>query len=86
MFGIYCTALSSINEEECMSAFGEEKRKLECRYQACCQQALLKAGFLRTFDREVLVAYFLFLVSSLLSYRGFEPMTNGEFEGVCSAG
>jgi hypothetical protein len=67
IFGIYCAALMSISEEECLNAFGEKREKLESQYQACCQHALLKAGFLRTFDREVLVAFFLFLVSFIPS-------------------
>ena len=64
MFGIYCAAILSITDEECLSIFGEDRDTLNLRYQSGCQQALVNAGFLRTLDMRVLIALFLYLVSS----------------------
>jgi hypothetical protein len=63
LFGIYCAAILSITDEECWNIFGENRDTLNLKYQSGCQQALVNAGFLRTFDMRVLVALFLYLVS-----------------------
>ncbi|KAH7346294.1 hypothetical protein BKA65DRAFT_502131 [Rhexocercosporidium sp. MPI-PUGE-AT-0058] len=63
MFSIYCMAVLSLNEHDCIVTFGSTKEDLMIRYQFGCQQALLNCGFLRTTDRECLTALFLYLVS-----------------------
>lgn len=64
MFSIYCMAVLSIPENDCLANFGATKEDLMIRYQFGCQQALLNCGFLRTSDRECLTALFFYLVSS----------------------
>ena len=62
MFSIYCIAVLSIDEEDCLTMFGASKEVLLTRYHFGCQQALSKCGFLRSGDRECLTALFLYLV------------------------
>ena len=62
MFSIYAMAITSITADECLAMFGSPKSDLIARYQFGCQQALLNSNFLRTSDRECLVALFLFMV------------------------
>jgi len=69
MFGIYALAVTSLADEDCKTMFGEEKSILLSRYRSSAQQALLRAGFLRSSDMVVLQAYVLFLVSSFSSLR-----------------
>ncbi|KAK0121231.1 hypothetical protein ONS96_011408 [Cadophora gregata f. sp. sojae] len=63
MFGIYCMAILSIDENICQSTFGSPKEDLAIRFQFGCQQALLNCGFLRTADRECLTALVFYLMS-----------------------
>lgn len=65
MFSIYCIAMASLTEDECQVMFGSAKAELERNYRFGCQQALLNCHFLRTDDRECLVAYVLYLVCLL---------------------
>lgn len=67
MFSIYCMAIQSLPEEECMTIFGSSRQHLLPRYQGGCQQALLNCGFLRRNDRDSLTALYLYLV--YLSHR-----------------
>jgi hypothetical protein len=64
MFSIYCTAILSLDQSDCRSMFGLSRDDLSWRYGSGCQQALVKAGFLRTTNRDCLTALFLYLVSS----------------------
>jgi hypothetical protein len=64
MFGIYSIAVTSLNDEECRNAFGEDKITLFSRYQAGTRQALINAGYLKSNDIVVLQAFTLYLVSS----------------------
>ena len=63
MFSIYCTAILSLNSEECQATFGASKEDLLSRFQSGCQQALWQCGFLRSSDRDCLTALFLYLVN-----------------------
>lgn len=63
MFGIYCMAIVSLDANACQTWFASSKESLKSRYQIGCQQALFKAGFLRSVDRECLTGLFLYLVS-----------------------
>lgn len=66
MFSIYCMATLSLLEEDCQTIFGSAQIDLLSRFQFGCQQALLKAGFLRSSDRDCLTALYLYLVSAPL--------------------
>ncbi|PGH26399.1 hypothetical protein AJ80_01897 [Polytolypa hystricis UAMH7299] len=65
MFGIYCSAIMTLSDEDCLQIFGESRDSLCLKYQSGCQQALVNAGFMRTFDLRVLSALFLYLVSKM---------------------
>jgi hypothetical protein len=62
MFAIYCSALASLQNEDVRSSFGESKSILTAKYRRGAQQALVKAGFLKTSDFTVLQAFVLLLV------------------------
>jgi hypothetical protein len=63
MFGIYCMAIASFPESECLPIFGETKAALLKRYHSGVRLALHRAGLLRTSDLTILQAYVLYLVS-----------------------
>jgi hypothetical protein len=64
MFGIYRCAIMSLSEEDCTSMFRTVTQdELLDRFQFAAQQALMKANFLRSSDRECLTALFLYLTS-----------------------
>lgn len=63
MFGIYCTAILSIDDLQCQNLFGSPKDTLLKGYQFACKQALVKKAVLRSRDRDCLTAIFLYLVS-----------------------
>ncbi|EPE30560.1 Zn2/Cys6 DNA-binding protein [Glarea lozoyensis ATCC 20868] len=63
MFGIYCTAVGSMEDEECQDKFECGRDVLLRKFQLGCQQALGKAGVLRCSDRETLTALYLYLIS-----------------------
>jgi hypothetical protein len=64
MFSIYCVAILSLPEDDCMAIFGSSKQHLLPKFQLGCQQALLNCGFLRRNDRDCLTALYLYLVST----------------------
>ncbi|KFY12789.1 hypothetical protein V491_06658 [Pseudogymnoascus sp. VKM F-3775] len=79
MFGIYCTALMSISDEDCSRIFAEDRDTLNHRYQSGCQQALINANYLRTSDLRVLAALLLYL----LSIRpGIDPRSLSSIVGI----
>jgi hypothetical protein len=64
MFGIYRCAVMSLSEDDCALMFRTVNQdQLLDRFQFASQQALMKANFLRSSDRECLTALFLYLVS-----------------------
>jgi hypothetical protein len=63
MFSIYCMAILSIDEGDCMAIFGSSQEDLAVRFQFGCRQALVNCGFLRSTDRDCLTALYLYLVS-----------------------
>ncbi|KAH8711850.1 hypothetical protein GQ44DRAFT_626595 [Phaeosphaeriaceae sp. PMI808] len=63
MFGIYCTAISSLSEDTCRAMFASPKSDLLAGYQLGCQQALVNSRFLRYTSRDCLTALYLYLVS-----------------------
>lgn len=67
MFAIYLAAVISLDDEECQSKMGGTRSTLVAKYSGLAQQALVRAGFLKTFNMVVLQAFTLFLVCRLLS-------------------
>ncbi|KAL1303046.1 hypothetical protein AAFC00_003356 [Neodothiora populina] len=63
LFSIYCVAVMSLNEEDCLDMFSASKAQIAKKYRLGCQQALMKSNFLRSNDRECLVAFYLYLIS-----------------------
>ena len=69
MFAIYAAAVSSLDNDECVSTMGESRSVLLTRYSTATQQALIRAQYLKTSDLVVLQAYTLFLVSKSFCYH-----------------
>lgn len=67
MFSIYCSAVATLDENDCHAMFGSPKTELLAGYQLGCQQALLKARFLRCTSRDCLTALYLYLISIRLN-------------------
>jgi DNA-binding XRE family transcriptional regulator len=63
MFGVYCIAVMSVDDQECATLLGSTKKELLGIYQTACQQALLKCNFLRSTSRDCLTALFFYIVS-----------------------
>ncbi len=74
MFAIYCISLLSIEKDECQKLFGSRQEDLLSSFQFGCQQALLDCRYLRSTDRDCLVALYFYLVS--LSKFNLEPAKN----------
>lgn len=62
MFAIYLMAVTSLNDNETRSLFGQAKVDMQAKYYAAVQQALVNAGFMRTNDLLSLTAFVLYLV------------------------
>jgi hypothetical protein len=76
IFSIYCTAILSLDQSDCQSMFGSSREDLSWRYGCGCQQALVKAAFLRTTNRDCLTALFLYLVG--IPWVGLRTMTDSD--------
>ncbi|KAF7593759.1 hypothetical protein BBP40_010935 [Aspergillus hancockii] len=63
MFSIYCIAILSLTEHECVSLFGSSREDLLKGYRFGCQQALTNSEFLRSNDRDCLTALLFYLIS-----------------------
>ncbi|KAK4234616.1 hypothetical protein C8A03DRAFT_18518 [Achaetomium macrosporum] len=63
MFSIYCVAVLSLSEEQCLAVFGSPKQELLAVYQFACRQALVNCRFLQSRDHDCLAALYLYLVS-----------------------
>ncbi|KAF1943977.1 hypothetical protein EJ02DRAFT_420781 [Clathrospora elynae] len=63
MFSIYCMAVFSLNQDECLIMFGTPREDIIRRYQLGAKEALLNCGFLKTSDRDCLTALHLYLIS-----------------------
>ncbi|KAL2842551.1 hypothetical protein BJY01DRAFT_200660 [Aspergillus pseudoustus] len=63
MFSIYCMATLSVMSYESDALVGPPQNETLAKYQAACRQALIRAQFLRSDDRDCLTAQFLYLVS-----------------------
>lgn len=62
MFSIYCIAVFTLSETECLAYFDSSQSDLLANYRWGCQEALINSGILRTNDRDCLTAFFLYLV------------------------
>jgi len=62
MFAIYCMAIASLTNAQCLSIFDSTKDNIFNGYRFGCQQALAKCEFLRTRSRDCLTALYLYLV------------------------
>jgi hypothetical protein len=63
IFGFYLMTISSLDEDECRSLFGEDKSIVFTRYRIASRQTLMNAGFLKTTSLVTLQAFMMFLVS-----------------------
>jgi hypothetical protein len=63
MFAIYASAITSLNNEECLQLTDLSRSQLQRQYYKLAQQALFRAGLLGTSDIVVLQAAVLFFVS-----------------------
>ena len=63
MFGVYCVALLSLSESECLAIFKAPRSELLARYQIACREALLCCKFLHSRNRNCLTALYLYLVN-----------------------
>ncbi|KAK8051582.1 Aurofusarin cluster transcription factor aurR2 [Apiospora rasikravindrae] len=61
MFAIYLMAVTSLQDDEVVEMFNEERAVLLKKYYIACQQALLNASFMRNPDLTILQAYTLYL-------------------------
>ncbi|KAK3725919.1 hypothetical protein LTR37_000067 [Vermiconidia calcicola] len=62
LFAIYYGATTSLNPEDCIAKFGEERSVLLARYRFAIEQALARASFLTTEETVVLQAFVIFLM------------------------
>jgi hypothetical protein len=63
MFSIYFLAVTSLQNEDCQTMFGEQRNTLLVKYAHGTQQALISARFLKSLNIGTLQALVLFLVS-----------------------
>lgn len=63
LFAIYCIALESLSDGECITITGQSKGVARQRFRTGAQHALINASFLKTSDLMVLQALTLFIVS-----------------------
>ncbi|KAL5115318.1 hypothetical protein ACEQ8H_006763 [Pleosporales sp. CAS-2024a] len=63
LFGIYCIALESMADSDCISVLGASKYSARKRFRAGAQLALVNASLMKTSDMMVLQAFVLFILS-----------------------
>jgi hypothetical protein len=63
LFAIYCIAVESLSDGECIAITREPKDVVRQRFRSGAQHALINASFLKTSDLMVLQALTLFIVS-----------------------
>lgn len=63
LFSIYCIAIESLSDAECVAISGDCKEVARQRFRSGAQHALINASFLKTSDVMVLQALTLFVVS-----------------------
>lgn len=65
MFSVYFLAVTSLQNEDCQTMFGEQRSTLLARYAQGTQQALVNARFLKSLNMGTLQAYIFYLVNEL---------------------
>ncbi|KAK7186692.1 hypothetical protein DPSP01_001046 [Paraphaeosphaeria sporulosa] len=63
MFGIYCTAVESLGNSECIAIMGSPKDVVSQRFKTAGHLALIRSSFLKTSDPMVLQALVLYITS-----------------------
>ncbi|MCJ1403050.1 hypothetical protein MMC11_006272 [Xylographa trunciseda] len=63
MFGVYCVAVLTCTESECLATFNVARTELLAQYQIACREALLRCTFLHSQSRNCLTALYLYLNS-----------------------
>ena len=69
MFSVYCVALLSLSESECLTSFNSTRSELLARYQIACREALLCCKYLHSRSRDCLTALYLYLVNRRKRHR-----------------
>ncbi|OBT92880.1 hypothetical protein VE01_08931 [Pseudogymnoascus verrucosus] len=69
IFGFYLMTISSLDEDECRSLFGEDKSIVFTRYRIAARQTLMNAGFLKTTSLVTLQAFMMFLMGMKGCYQ-----------------
>lgn len=62
MFSVYCIALTTIDDAETVTMFGQLRDDMLRTYRFACQQALFKCNFMRTRSMDCLTALFIYVV------------------------
>jgi hypothetical protein len=66
IFVFYFVTVSSLDIDECLSLFGEQRSIVSARYKFASHQALMNARFLKSSNLTTLQAFSLFLVRNRL--------------------
>ncbi|OBT61198.1 hypothetical protein VE03_08682 [Pseudogymnoascus sp. 23342-1-I1] len=69
VFTFYLLTISSLDDDECRSMFGEEKSIIFARYRIAARQTLMNAGFLKTTSIVTLQAFMMFLIGMRGGYQ-----------------
>jgi hypothetical protein len=65
VFAIYFASITSMTQDQCLAALGEDKVVLLSRYRFAVQQSLARAGFLNSHSALTLQALVIYLVTYL---------------------
>jgi len=76
MFSIYFLSITSLQNEECESMFGESRPSLLAKYSYAAQQALINARFLKSLNLFTLQALILYLVSRISDIIWLSPLSS----------
>ncbi|KAJ8106542.1 hypothetical protein OPT61_g9463 [Boeremia exigua] len=79
LFAIYCIAVESLSDAECIAILGDSKGGSRQRFRTGAQHALINASFLKTSDLMVLQALTLFV----LSLQDIDARIVWMLSGVC---
>ncbi|KFY44980.1 hypothetical protein V494_01233 [Pseudogymnoascus sp. VKM F-4513 (FW-928)] len=69
IFSFYLMAITSLDEYECRTFFGEDKSVIFTRYRIAARQTLMNAGFLKTSSLVTLQAFMMFLMGMKGCYQ-----------------
>ncbi|KIW14844.1 hypothetical protein PV08_07629 [Exophiala spinifera] len=63
MFSVYSAAVYTMEDDECIMKFGEERKVLLSRYRYASRKALSRAKFMATSDLQVLAAFVIYMLT-----------------------